>query len=231
MKKFKNKILGIYHIGCVGSFYHVIVEEQITELHNSGLYNKMNKMVIFISNYQECPLIKMLNLFDPKDKFVIVVSSKNLKEKFAIDGMRNYIDDETLVFYFHTKAVTRHEDSFHQWRKILNLYTLNKWRLSKNLLKEYDVVGCFLSRYPTYHYSGNFWWSRVSYLRKLPRCGNLYLSPEMWIGQLYESHKFISLTNKVQTKLKEHLPPHKKNIKKDITSELIENSWCKNLKF
>lgn len=231
MKRVKKKILGIYHIGCVGINYRAIVEEQISHLHDSRLYNKMNKMVIFISNYQGCPLIKMLNDFDVNHKFVIVVSSENLKEKFAIDGIRNYIDDETIVFYFHTKGVTRSQKKFHQWRKILNLYTLKYWRLNINLLKEYDVVGCFLSRYPKYHYSGNFWWSRVSYLHKLPRCGDKYLSPEMWIGQLYESHKFISLTNKFQTKLDEHLPPLKKNKKNDITSELIENSWCKNMKF
>ena len=224
-----NKILGIYHIGCVGNQYLAIVEEQIAALHESELYKKMNKMVIFISNYQGCSLIQMLDDFDPMNKFIVVISTENLKEKSAIDGMRKYIEDETFVFYFHTKAVSRSQNRFHQWRKILNLYTLKKWELNVNLLEEYDVVGCFLSRYPSYHYSGNFWWSRVSYLRKLPACGNEYLSPEMWIGLLYENHKFISLTNKNQFNLKKHLI--KKNFRKNITSEVTDNKEAITLPF
>ena len=227
------KIIGVYHIGCVNDRFGPIVVEQLTELQKHGLYDIMTKLVIFVSNYknEHSGLESILKGFDPKNKFVVNYESRNLREKFAINGMKRFINDETYLFYFHTKGVTRVDEKFHQWRKILNLYTLKEWKLNIQYLKKYDAVGCFLSRYPALHFSGNFWWSRVSYIKKLPRCGDSYLAPEMWVGSRHEGHHFISLTNKHDNGLKNHLPPIKSDIRRDVTTDVINNEACKHFRY
>ena len=45
------------------------------------------------------------------------------------------------------------------------------------------------------HYSGNFWWSKSSYIKRLSSCGNLtYNDPEFWLTR-NENGKYVSLWN------------------------------------
>ena len=78
-----------------------------------------------------------------------------------------------------------------------------------NELQNYDAVGVNLNLVPekyihnattqnfnnSYHYSGNFWWSKSSYIKKLTsKIGDKYLDPELWIGSNDRlPKKFLSL--------------------------------------
>ena len=231
-----KKILGVYHIGCIGRYLH-IVRKQLEMLYTSGLYNRMKKLIIFISNYNEndSRLKTILELYDPKRKFVLQVSKDNLMEKFAINEFRKYIQDESYVFYFHSKGVSHSskEMNYHNWRKILDHYTIKQWELNLKLLLKNHAVGCFLTKYPTYHFSGNFWWARTEYVMKLPpKCGDAYLSPEMWIGTNYDSDTFVSFTNDEKYNYKYHREINNKNkILQNITKEVLENKKAKNYQY
>lgn len=181
------EIMGVYSVGCVGELYTEIVMEQLNLLKQSKLYHNMKSMHVFLGNYdseKDKHLLLFLRSYDTSKKITVHITEENRREKFAIDSFRDYIKDEKYIFYIHSKGVTHKNGSInHDWRRVLNFYTINKWVLNVNLLRTYDAVGCYLSLYPSIHFSGNFWWATSKYVKTLPKkCGNYYLSPEMWIG-------------------------------------------------
>ena len=66
----------------------------------------------------------------------------------------------------HTKgANTPNYESEHEWRKYMQYYLVNNFRICLNKLSKYDTVGCELSK--NGHYSGNFWWATGNYIKQL----------------------------------------------------------------
>jgi hypothetical protein len=192
------KIYGVYFICCIKHYLRV-VREQLVIL-KKGLLQITTKLIIFVTNYDEnnVELTLLLEEFNENNKFVIVKSSENLYEKFSINNFNKYIPDlNYYVYYFHTKGVSRSEgDNFESRRKLLDFYTLEKFYINIKLLKYYDAVGCASSLYPKKHFSGNFWWSKSSYVNTLVDVNDKYLSPEMYILS-NDDCKFASLANDI----------------------------------
>jgi hypothetical protein len=189
-------IYGVYFICCINNYIE-IVEEQLSLIFSSGLYNVTNKLLLFITMYN--PEYNMLhdtiNKYDKHKKIVIIQSRENLYEKFAINNYKKYISDsDYYLYYFHTKGLSKATNSiFCGRRKILNYYTLEKYKINIELLSKYDAVGCSLSLYPKMHFSGNFWWSKSCYINILSDVINdNYLSVEMYILS-NPTCKFVSL--------------------------------------
>jgi hypothetical protein len=194
-----TNIYGIYFICCINNYLDV-VEEQLSIL-NEGLLQNTKRLIIFITNYNDndYKLDNLISKYDIDNKITLVKSNENLFEKFAINNYKRYIyDNDYYLYYFHTKGLKNKEDPliniFSSRRKILNYYTLQKYKINIELLNNYDAVGCSLSLYPKKHFSGNFWWSKSSYLNLLDNINDKYLSPEMYILS-HDSCKYISLDN------------------------------------
>jgi hypothetical protein len=192
-------IYGIYFICCINNYLEV-VEEQLLLL-EKGLITKTKKLIIFITKYNENndSLNNLLLKFNKNDKFILITSPDNLYEKFAINNYKKYINDtDYYLYYFHTKGIKPSNDPliniFASRRKILNFYTLEKFLINIKLLETYDAVGCSLHLYPKKHFSGNFWWSKSSYLNSLSDINDKYLSPEMYVLSNNECN-YISLKN------------------------------------
>lgn len=232
-------IFGVYYICCYGEYYLNIVEEQLSVLKNSGLYDITKKIIIFVTLYKNGDntnktnkLNDIFKTFDLNNKFEIITSELNLFEKFAINNYKKYINSpDYYMYYFHTKGVTRNinvegETIYHIIRKNLNFYTLTKYKINLELLEKYDVVGCSLSKYPKLHFSGNFWWTKSSHINNLPESiNNNYLAPEMYICS-YEKGKYISLSNTTNNNcLEETIVNNESVILKNITESIIDNSW------
>ena len=198
LRDMKN-IYGIYFICCINNYLEV-VDEQLAIL-NEGLLENTKKLIIFITNYTSTclELDNIIQKYNINNKFILVKSSENLFEKFAINNYKKYVEDENYyLYYFHTKGLKNKDDPFinifSSRRKILNYYTLKTYNINIELLENYDAVGCSLHLYPKKHFSGNFWWSKSSYLNLLQNINDKYLSPEMYILS-NDSCKYISLAN------------------------------------
>ena len=213
-------IYGVYFISCIHNYLD-IVNEQLNIL-NDGLLDRTHKLIIFITNYNEneCgELDKILN----NEKFILVKSSENLYEKFAINNYKNYIThDDYYLYYFHTKGVSRYKKSvFHSTRQILNYYILKMYQLNIELLEQYNAVGCEMHLYPKKHFSGNFWWSKSQHLKNLPNINNNYLSPEMYVLDI-EDNNSVSLANNVNNMfIENYIFPDYETIKQNITTDYI----------
>lgn len=227
-------INGIYHIGCIGN-YKSVIKEQLLLLHKkdyngNSLYNIIKKLIIFLTDISTKDFIKE---FDPDNKFFYYATSLYERENYTINNFRQYLSENVqYIFYFHTKGVSHKEGVYQERRKILNYYILEHYKLCLEFLEKYDVVGCSLYQYPQLHFSGNFWWTKKSYLDTLPlQINQNYLTPEMFIG--YTSKKnplYVSLSQRTNH---DSLFFHKKRtreiIKKNISSYPFQNHWNKNL--
>lgn len=178
----KRKIYGVYFICCMGDYLN-IVNDQINSLVKSDLYNLTDKIICFVCNTfhsydNEC--IKLLRNYN---KIIVVSTHENLFEKFAINNFKKYIDNANpyYIYYIHSKSVSRKEEHYRDWRKLCDYFTINKWRLSIELLNYYDCVGVNLKNFPKKHYSGNYWWSKSEHVTQLNDVNNGYISPEMYI--------------------------------------------------
>lgn len=82
-------------------------------------------------------------------------------------------DEECYVGYIHHKGVTHSYKPIYpmivEWREMLEYFTIEKWRDATALLNEYEIVGVNWSTTPWPHFSGNFWWARSSYIKRLPK--------------------------------------------------------------
>jgi hypothetical protein len=181
-----RKIYGIYFICCMRNYLEV-VEEQLQIVTSSGLYNITSKFLFFITLYNT-DIEKIIQKYDLENKVIVVKSNENLYEKFAINNYKKYIDqnEKYYLYYFHTKGLSKMDDpKFYEYvsrRKLLNFYTLEKYKLNIKLLEKYDAVGCSMCLHPKTHFSGNYWWSKSEYMNTLPeKINDGYLSPEMYI--------------------------------------------------
>jgi hypothetical protein len=219
--KMKN-IYGVYFICCI-QHYLDIVKEQLYIL-NKGLLNKTTKLIIFITNYNETECVELDKLLN-NEKFILIKSHENLYEKYAINNYKKYIENnDYYLYYFHTKGLKDKNDPLlHQMaerRIILNYYTLYMFNINIELLEIFDAIGINLSFYPKKHFSGNFWWSKSSYLNLLDNINDKYLSPEMYILS-NTNCKYISLDNNIYHIYNTFIFPDEDKIKNNITNQFI----------
>eukprot|EP00966_Prymnesium_polylepis_P235785 5453163-Prymnesium_polylepis.1 len=99
---------------------------------------------------------------------------------------------ETAILYMHTKGSTHKSREAAQvsWRRNLNHFTITRYADCLAWLSlgyatcgpHLQIDSHILVRWP--HYSGNFWWARCEYIRRLP-------SPRPKVGDLWERRATI----------------------------------------
>lgn len=73
------------------------------------------------------------------------------------------------VLYFHSKGVVSASPQVACWREILNHYCILEWPKCISVLSHNDITGVQdLRSVENNTISGNFWWSKSDYIRKLP---------------------------------------------------------------
>lgn len=187
-----------------------VVNDQFFSLQQSGLLSICEKVYItFLGN----------NIKDIEwilgDKIEIRNFSKNLKnyEKLCLNDLKDWAQtNNSYVFYFHTKGVSKpqYKENIWGWRKMMEYFLINNYKKCISHLESNDVVGISLCNVGTdakisdenhkFHFSGNFWWSKTDYLRLLPKipeldmsvAGNYWLC-ERWILQPWPSVKALEI--------------------------------------
>lgn len=97
--------------------------------------------------------------------------------------------DSTYYFYVHTKGLrhfgTHQEDAVLDWIRLLIYWNIEHWKMAIVILSKphYWTYGC---NHTGIHYSGNFWWSKPSHIRRLSdTIPDYYTAPEDWATMLY----------------------------------------------
>jgi hypothetical protein len=168
------KIIAYYHILLINN-WREIVTEQLTLMKRSGLYAIVDQVKIGALGKDVKELEQHIKSYL---KCVIAYSSEDVKEyEFAtLDILHadSKIEKPFFGVYFHVKGVSFPKISGGKyWRDYMGHYNLTMWKdCVKKLQKGYDLCGVKLLG-PldkggwNLHYSGNFFWFKSTYIKKL----------------------------------------------------------------
>lgn len=179
------------HVCCINN-YEEVFRYLLNSIKECGLYNNINEI--------RCCILGQFNdsLFD--DEKIIIRATSNdisLYERYTINIIHSDCKNENMnVLYLHTKGVTRQNNIFvKSWVNYLVYFNIYHHKLCLELLESNDTVGVNLQNEPKLHYSGNFWWSKSSYINKLTRCIDYsYNAPEFWLTE-HRFGKYMTLWN------------------------------------
>jgi hypothetical protein len=160
-----NKSAIYFHVGTIGK-YQEIFDEIYFEIKESGLLNQVESLTIGIVGSGKLKI-------EENDK-IKVHTNPNLElgEFFTLDLLKKFSDttiENYKILYLQTKGVTApNNPCIEDWRQYMTYFNVRQYQKCFDVLDEYDCCGVDLVSEPALHYSGNFWWSNSSYIKKLP---------------------------------------------------------------
>jgi hypothetical protein len=215
MNKEKN-IFGVYYIYCENNWKDVVTE-QIQTIYNSNILSFTKKLYVVISYKEQEELDFIQKQFNSENiKFYSI--KNNLQFEFPALKLIKQICEKYVcnIFYMHTKGTGISEKNMYfyhgstdikhlqscvrDWRHFMEYFLLYKAKENILLLEKYDACGVNLIDTPKKHFSGNFWWSKSSYINKLQNIDTIDTSyrwnAEFWIGtgngNLYSHYQELS---------------------------------------
>jgi hypothetical protein len=186
-----NKVF--VHIAKLGK-YQLICDEIFTYIKNSGI---LNNAKLYLS------IVGIGEIIIPIEHEVIYQNDNVRLGEFPIlmkiRELSLETDEECNILYIHTKGASVPENEcINDWRKYMLYFNVTKYKDCVSLLKNHDTCGVDLRKGPVLHYSGNFWWSKFSHIRKLPLISEMEVvlserhKGEFWIcsvdGDFYSVH-------------------------------------------
>jgi hypothetical protein len=162
----------------------------------SGLYKSVEKIYCYLTGVKEVVDIIKAYIETLGKKFVVgdIGVGDTTYERFTLTRIRKMIHDKKLhdadrFLYIHSKGVSRsHENGvtlecIYLWRTYMEYNLIARYKECMKLLNNCDIVGvAYKDIFIGPHYHGNFWWSTVSYFKKLPeRIGDMYNDPEAYL--------------------------------------------------
>jgi hypothetical protein len=167
-----------------------IINRQFEKIKNSGLLDRCKAIHIGYVSSIDFPIKHIIN--HPKIK--IIVKKDDGNEGVTTTSLKDFCDNqqtENLIMYIHNRGMSRGEDSpAEDWTFMMEYFIIENWKNSINLLKDKYTCGCEM--WPdnsVFHYSGNFWWARSSYIKLLPfpNFYNRWTESEFWVLKLAEN--------------------------------------------
>lgn len=194
-ENYKNNILEYNKSIPIHIFIHITMIEMwesifiefINTIKISGLYDVLTMIHLGIlgniSNYTSS-FFKKYIVNDPKINIIYIDQRNYLYEIHTINTIKSFCenndDEEIYILYLHTKGVRKagNEDVTKSWRNMMTYFLIDNYIECIKGLHYYDTIGnnvvnmhCnninFVNNNHTLHYSGNFWWSKKSYILKL----------------------------------------------------------------
>ena len=165
-------------------------------IEDSGLMDNLDVIKFTIlANEQQADLFKKLVSLYPKTEVTHINYNFNDEDLLLLNGAtsgryigehptlrqlwEDSLSDSFYIFYFHNKGSTAFPNMFkngadiqqfknyHYWRKYLEWGCIEKWKDCVISLETCDASGVGFNNTPLPHFSGNFWWSKSEYIRKL----------------------------------------------------------------
>jgi hypothetical protein len=154
---------------------------------------------------------------DPKIAIVGHSHDVTLYETSTLNLLHEHAQrEEFYVLYVHTKGVSHGPEStcfanVRDWVEYLCHFNIYRHQTCRALLQTYDAVGVNLLGgehvHDALHYSGNFWWSRASYIRTLKPCEHInHNAPEFWLTET-RAGSYLSLWQSGVNHYNEPYPP------------------------
>ena len=187
------------------SYSHRILEDILVKVQSSGLIRELDSVLVFNYGYSLSVQLQsrysdviFMNVYHDTSNFEI--PTLRLIHQLAKKFLKGNDDDDnhydTHILYLHTKGVSYKEiyPQIEDWRNMMLYFLVERYKSCYHLLAsdEIDCIGNNFKSVPRKLFSGNFWWSKASYLSQLPEL--IYgtvgkYEAESWI--LDKSHVYI----------------------------------------
>jgi len=199
----QEKIYVYMHVCCINNWKDIF-NSLYTKIKTSGLHNKIQSIRCFLlsTNIQE-DVSFFYSLNDEKIELIGYHTNLELYEIPTIRLLHEHACREDIyVLYLHSKGVKHYgkntEVNVCDWVNYMTYFNIEKHDTCLQALIDNDTVGVNLHRKENMiqtHYSGNFWWTKSEYLKKLEPCvNNHYNSTEFWLTEK-DNGKYLSLWN------------------------------------
>ena len=214
-----NKIVVFIHV-CYSEQGLNIMNEQIEYIIKSEIFEYIDMIYLCIVGLNE-----KIELLYPKVEIYYIDPNNYLYELRTINEIHNYSinNDDAYILYIHTKGVRNagNPEVVKSWRNMMEYFLIEKGLICIDGLNYFDVIGnniinqkckdfndVYVNKNHCYHFSGNFWWSKSSYIKKLHKLDLINLDEkhsyrykaENWILS-YENNVNIGILNQDYTNL------------------------------
>ena len=168
-----NKLYYHFYIPDIPSHWELLLYEQLDCIEGSGLQHHCEVEICVSSNQENYKKlkenIKSYSFFKSSWFDTSIEDNKNHLEGTTLLKLYDECSSYDNVGYIHSKGITSLSKSSNRWRKVLEYGVIEKWKDNIDALsKGYDVSGIFWKK-SNFYFSGNFWWSKSSYIKTLPR--------------------------------------------------------------
>ena len=181
------------HVCCINNWKDVFVH-LYNNIKSSGLHDIVSSIKCSVlcnteSKHDAELFFSNAMTLDTKLELLGITCDISLYETHTINLLHTHAiesEEEFNVLYLHTKGVTRSSITVDDWVNYMIYFNIIGYKTCIDHLTNhgYDTVGVNLFTTPPIHYSGNFWWAKSSYLKKLKRCiHEHYNSPEFWLTE------------------------------------------------
>jgi len=180
---YQMKTIIYMHI-CGLNNWKEIVKNLFDRIRSSGLYDKIDELRYGFLGEYDC--LKDEIFKDPKFHNILYSPQMDLYESVTVNKIYYAAQEEEFnVLYLHSKGVSYNgeDQRILKWVEYLTYFNIDRHVDCIEQLKENDVVGVNIYNYIMLHYSGNFWWTKSSYINKSTQfCYHYtYNAPEYWI--------------------------------------------------
>lgn len=172
------KIVGFYHAPDLPG-WNEVMSDQLTKMSESGLLDTIDQLHICMSGNPDSFKPAQETLAEYTNvHWIATERDTKLGEYPTLKYLKEFCNahnEEFYVMYTHLKGLSKRGDPYRDgWRQYMDYWQLERWQDCVTALEQgYETAGINYNdqqntqndNWP--HYSGNFWWARASYIRKL----------------------------------------------------------------
>ena len=192
------------NVAVMGSVNYVLAN-LLRKIEDSGLSEHADKIILAVGGDANA-----LEINTSAKTEIIHASNKPDHYEFpALSKLWHDCQTEDIrTLYLHTKGVSRMNPNINDWVELLSYFNIERWRERVSDLDQSDCAGVNLKGNPDdiqshpswwgygkapLHYSGNFWWSKSSHIKRLVEpyswtpdneLGRWRMMAEMWVCSL-----------------------------------------------
>jgi hypothetical protein len=181
---FNDVNIVVFIHACLNDEGVIILNDQLNKLKTSPLYQYINSINVCVLGD-----LKKIKMNDQKIKIIHLSEEHHYYELLTINYIKEFCIQQTVdyyILYIHTKGVNKsgNTDCIQSWRYMMEYFLIDQFQICLNALiyHQLNTVGnnilnskCIeehsdlihVNKEHCYHYSGNFWWAKSSYLKNL----------------------------------------------------------------
>lgn len=167
-----------FHVYAGNDMIFEIINDMITRIHFSQLYNTCDIIYVFISGNKNLIFQISYIIKNAGKKFKIVCESPDDKsyERLTLENIHKYIDENDKCLYIMTKGISSwanrnpiFKKCLYEWVYFMTYFLISKHMECIEKLNNYDTVGTVYRTEPKPHWSGNMWWATGKHILNLPK--------------------------------------------------------------